>query len=144
MKKALISPNELVGLGCRVVEVCDADFEVASPLFWVDCPDDLDITKVYYNIDLANFQDIIKITQITIPQIVTMRQARLALLQSGYLDIVNTAIANMTGVEGAAAKIEWEYAQTVDIKSPLVTTMTTMLSLTEEQLDDLFTLAGGL
>lgn len=81
---------------------------------------------------------------VTVPQVVTMRQARLALLQSGYLDIVNTAIANMTGVEGAAAKIEWEYAQTVDIKSPLVITMTTLLSLTEEQLDDLFTLAGGL
>lgn len=81
---------------------------------------------------------------IYIPQVVTMRQARLALLQSGYLDIVNTAIANMTGVEGAAAKIEWEYAQTVDIKSPLVTTMTTMLSLTEDQLNSLFILANSL
>lgn len=78
------------------------------------------------------------------PQIVTMRQARLALLQLGYLDIVNTTIANMTGAEGAAAKIEWEYAQTVDIKSPLVITMTAMLSLTEEQLDSLFSLASTL
>lgn len=42
---ALISPNELVtnteGItGMRVAEINTNAFEVADPLFWVDCPDD--------------------------------------------------------------------------------------------------------
>lgn len=34
--KALISPKE----NFRIAQVSPEDFEVASPLFWVDCPDD--------------------------------------------------------------------------------------------------------
>lgn len=41
------------------------------------------------------------------------RQARLALLGAGLLAQVNTAVANMVGAEGDAARIEWEYAQEV-------------------------------
>jgi hypothetical protein len=61
MKKALISPNEspiqyisgwtetipkqpiysVYANSCRVAEVCDAEFEIAPPLFWVDCADDV-------------------------------------------------------------------------------------------------------
>jgi hypothetical protein len=41
--KALISPKELVALddggqGCRVAQVSENAFDVAPPLFWVDCP----------------------------------------------------------------------------------------------------------
>lgn len=52
MKKALISPeemntlgedtvtiNNIVVSGARVAEIADTAFEVAEPLFWVDCPD---------------------------------------------------------------------------------------------------------
>lgn len=44
MKKALISPieprNDSEGNeGYRVAFVCEEEFDVASPLFWVDCPD---------------------------------------------------------------------------------------------------------
>ena len=69
MKKALISPNEspiqyVSGWGdappykaiysnypdsCRVAEVCDAEFEVAQPLFWVDCADDVLADQFYYD-----------------------------------------------------------------------------------------------
>lgn len=46
MRKALVSPNEQVLLsngesGSRVVEVCESTFEVAEPLFWADCGDDV-------------------------------------------------------------------------------------------------------
>lgn len=37
MKKALISPNE----NNRIAQVADAEFEVAQPLHWVDCPDEV-------------------------------------------------------------------------------------------------------
>lgn len=78
------------------------------------------------------------------PEIVTMRQARLALLQSGLLTQVNDAVANMPGTEGEAARIEWEFASTVERNQPLVQALVGTLSLTEAQLDGLFELAATL
>lgn len=76
--------------------------------------------------------------------VVTMRQARLALLQSGLLTQVNTAVANMPGPAGDAARIEWEYAKEACRDSPLLVGLAAALELTTTQLDELFTLAGGL
>ena len=74
------------------------------------------------------------------PTVVSMRQARLALLQQNILATVDAAIAQ----GGQADQIEWEYATTVDRNSALVTNMAAALSLTEQDLDNLFTLASGL
>jgi hypothetical protein len=76
------------------------------------------------------------------PTEVSMRQARLALLGAGLLSTVNSAIAAMTGAEGEAARIEWEYATSVNRNSPLVSGLTGALSLTSDQLDQLFTVAS--
>lgn len=52
--KALISPYEVAyndkgeDLGQRVADVCAEAFEVASPLFWVDCPPDCIADQWYY------------------------------------------------------------------------------------------------
>ena len=75
-----------------------------------------------------------------VPQTVTMRQARLALLAAGLLDDVEAGIVGA----GTAAKIEWEYAQTVDRTSGLVPAMATALGMTELQIDALFISAGSL
>lgn len=80
----------------------------------------------------------------TVPESVTMRQARLALLQVGLLSQVNAAIAAMSGVAGDAARIEWEFGSTVDRGRPLVQSLAGALSLTSTQLDDLFVLAASL
>lgn len=69
MKKALISPNQTVSyvsdwansagntympvytviVGAeRVAEVMDSPFEVAPPLFWVDCADNVVADQFYY------------------------------------------------------------------------------------------------
>lgn len=74
------------------------------------------------------------------PTVVTMRQARLALLQMNLLSSVNTAIAAGTDTD----KIIWEYATEVYRNSPLVTDMVTALGLSDSQLDDLFALAATL
>lgn len=79
-----------------------------------------------------------------VPPFVSMRQARLALLNAGLLTTVNAAVAAMAGVEGDAARIEWEYATTVERNSPLVVGLGAALSLSNEQLDQLFVAAGGL
>lgn len=75
-----------------------------------------------------------------IPQSVTMRQARLALLGAGLLDTVETAIAGA----GPAAKIEWEYAQEVQRAAGLVPAMAIALGMTEAQIDALFIAAAAL
>ncbi len=75
-----------------------------------------------------------------IPSVVSMRQARLALLQGGLLDAVNAAIASAD----EAVRIEWEYATEVRRDHALVQTLSVALGLTELQLDELFTLAATL
>ncbi len=79
-----------------------------------------------------------------VPQAVTMRQARLALLGAGVLATVDAAIAAMPGMEGHAARIEWEYAHEIRRDSPLVAAMSGMLGLDEAALDQLFLAASGL
>ena len=63
MKYALISPNEQVSyisawdgqapvftvLGQRVAQVADAQFEVAPPLFWLECANDVTAMDFYYS-----------------------------------------------------------------------------------------------
>lgn len=49
MKQALISPNEPVETGYRVAEVCTQSFEVALPLFWVDCADDVVADQFWFD-----------------------------------------------------------------------------------------------
>lgn len=78
------------------------------------------------------------------PTVVTMRQARLALLQVGLLTQVNTAVAAMPGAQGDAARIEWEFSSTVERNRPLVQALGAALGLTDAQLDDLFRLAATL
>ena len=79
-----------------------------------------------------------------IPATVTMRQARLAMLDAGILTSVSDALAAMTGITGEAARIEWEYAAELKRDHPLVASLSAALGLTSAQLDGLFTAAAGL
>lgn len=82
--------------------------------------------------------------QLNVPESVDMRRARLALLQAGLLNTVEGAIASMSGTEGKAARIEWEYAATIKRNHPLVLQLQSALSLTGGQLDRLFIEASNL
>jgi hypothetical protein len=72
------------------------------------------------------------------PKEVTMRQARLALLEVGKLAAVTAAIAGMPGVTGDAARIEWEYSSVLKRGQPLVGAMSAVLGLSAAQVDALF------
>lgn len=74
------------------------------------------------------------------PQTVTMRQARLALLQAGLLGQVNAAVNSAD----EATKITWEFSSEVHRDHHFVATLTAALGLSEKQLDNLFTLAASL
>ena len=75
-----------------------------------------------------------------IPSVITMRQARLALLQAGLLNSVNTAMEHAD----QAAQIEWEYATQVVRTDPLVMAMQSGLGMTDADTDALFTLGATL
>lgn len=79
-----------------------------------------------------------------VPQSVTMRQARLALLAAGRLADVNAAIASMPGADGEAARIEWEFSGSVERNRPLALSLATSLGMTPANLDDLFRQAAAL
>jgi len=76
--------------------------------------------------------------QATIPKVVTIRQAKLALLQAELLDNIEAA---MTQAD-RATKIEWEYAIEFRRDWPALLAMQPLLGLTDEQIDDLFKLAA--
>ncbi len=78
-----------------------------------------------------------------VPQVVSMRQARLALLDVGLLNVVQAKVAGMTGKEGEAAKIDWEFATEVSRGHGLVLALAPLLGLNDEKLDDLFRLASS-
>lgn len=120
----------------------------------------IDQNGVYYDGDKANPQDQ-EVPQrpdtnhtwdgnawvpapLPVPDVVTMRQARLALLQAGLLARVNTAVANMPGTAGDTARIEWGFSSIVERNHPFVQSLGGVLNLNEEQLDDLFRQAAAL
>lgn len=79
-----------------------------------------------------------------IPVEVTMRQARLALLQAGLLDQVETALAAMPGSEGQAARIEWDYSSVMRRDRPFVSAIGGLLGLDDAAIDQLFITAAGI
>ena len=79
-----------------------------------------------------------------VPQAVTMRQARLALLAAGKLGQVAAAIAAMPSPAKEQASIEWEYSITVERQRPFVLQLGAALGLNDAALDALFTAAAAL
>lgn len=75
---------------------------------------------------------------------VSMRQARLALLQSGRLADVDGAITALPEPDQSAVSIEWEYAQEVKRSHEWVMALGAQLGMTDAELDDLFSLAETL
>lgn len=78
------------------------------------------------------------------PSVVSMRQARLALLRAGKLQQVNNAIASMQGMEGEAARIEWDYSNEVRRNQPLTIALAHAIGMTEAEMDALFVEAAKL
>lgn len=100
---------------------------------------------------VAGTAEIVPYTQVvTVPSVVSMRQARLALLQAGLLTAVETALVNLpeTTPEEAlfkeAAKIEWEYSQTVERNNTVFQALVSSIGMSTAQTDSLFTLADSL
>ena len=79
-----------------------------------------------------------------VPKVVTMRQARLALLGAGLLATINSAITALPSPTKEAAQIEWEYSQEVQRHNGFVSQLAPILGLSAAQLDGLFVAAAQL
>lgn len=75
---------------------------------------------------------------IEVPVSVSMRQARLALLEAGLLPSVEAAIADA----GGSAQIEWEYATELRRDHSLISQMASGLNLRDADVDQLFVRAA--
>lgn len=81
---------------------------------------------------------------IVIPTVVSMRQARLALLAAGKLSLVQPAIDAMSEPQKSQANIEWNYATTVERSNSFTLDMAAALGLDSVALDSLFIAAAAL
>jgi hypothetical protein len=105
---------------------------------------DGDPVQVWEVVDFTEAELSVKLEARRALMVVTMRQARLALLQQGLLASIQPAIDALDEPHRSAANIEWEYSQTVERTRPFVLTLGEALELTDDDLDALFTLAATL
>ena len=82
--------------------------------------------------------------EVIVPQRITARQARLALLQAGLLDEVDGIIEALPPAVRAKVRIEWDHAAHVERASAVTQTVAVALSLTPNDVDALFVAAAGL
>lgn len=71
---------------------------------------------------------------------VTMRQARLALVQAGLY----TQVQNAVTAADAATQVWWDYSGSVERANPILNAVAGQLGLTSAQVDTLFKTAGSL
>ena len=127
----------------------ESRYPTAYPVFYGTCADDADtsLPGVLEVIDQAGYEAALagEMTARRAKLVVTMRQARRALLDAGLLDQVDAAIAAIAdATERRQAEIDWEYATTVERLWPWVQTLGAALGLTAEVLDALFEQAATL
>ena len=125
--------------GLEFVWARESAYPTDVPEFFGTCPDDADtqidgVLGVYVQADWETMRDDEMRARNPVPQQITMRQARLALLSAGLLDDVEMVIA----VAGRAAQLEWEYAAVVDRSNPAVAIVQQQQGMTDAQIDDLF------
>lgn len=85
-----------------------------------------------------------QVTETVVPSKVTMRQARLVLLNEGKLQAVNNAISSMQGLAGDAARIEWDYSNEVHRNQPLTIQLAQLIGMTPQEMDAMFVKADKL
>ena len=87
---------------------------------------------------------------VEVPQSVTMRQARRALLERGLLDErdllgeVETAIDSLDSPNKEIARIDWDYSSTVERGRDVVILVGLALGFDSDGLDELFIAAGAI
>ena len=131
--------------GLKFIWARESRYPTDVPEFFGTCPEDADtqvdgVLGVYVQADWETMREDEMQGRNPVPQQVTMRQARLALLSAGLLDDVEMVIA----AAGREAQLEWEYAAVVDRSNPAVAIVQQQNALTDAQIDGLFREAAKL
>lgn len=79
---------------------------------------------------------------VVVPQSVTRKQARLALLAAGHFYAVHDGIESLEEPIRTEAKINWDDSDTYARDNPFVAMMAQMLGLSNSDVDDLFVAAA--
>ncbi len=124
--------------GDLVANVVLSSGEFAQEQGWVACPDDVSPGWTWDGLTFAA-----PVVVPVVPAVITMRQARLALLGAGMLAAVDAAISSMPSPMKEAAQIEWEFATEVRRQAPLILQLGPALGLTDAQIDALFIAGAG-
>lgn len=81
----------------------------------------------------------------SVPQIVSPRQMRLALISGGTsLQDIEDILDTLPEPHRSIARVTWEYSVEFQRNNPILISLAPMLGLTEQQVDDLFILASTL
>lgn len=124
-EELLVAPNFVSGPGFELTAETHAEHTYpVEGWYWFD------------NLDAA-----MRALQNLHTQVVSRRQAKQALLQAGLLDDVDAAIAASAN---RAWQIDWTDAQEFRRDWPALLALQPSLGLTDQQIDDLFTLAASL
>lgn len=135
-------------IGLEFAWARESRYPTETPEFFGTCPDDADIAVpgVLRELSVEDFESMrADEMRARIPQSVTMRQARLALLNAGFLDDVDAVLSAIPdAMQRRAAQIAWEYAQSVDRSSAIISTLGPALGMTDDEVDALFIAAAKL
>ena len=131
--------------GLEFVWARESAYPTDVPEFFGTCPDDADtqvdgVLGVYLQADWETMREDEMRARNPVPQQVTMRQARLALLSAGLLDDVEAVIT----AAGREAQIQWEYASVVERSNPVIAIVQQQQGMADAQIDDLFREAAKL
>ncbi len=122
--------------GVVIDRVGNDPFQLFNPAYaeqFIECPEEVDNFWLY---DGNEFTPPLP-PPVIIPTL-TMRQARLSLLDAGLLDEVEAAITTPEN------RIWWDYSTTVERSHPLVDAVLTGLGKTAAEIDDMFIAAATL
>ena len=136
-------PDSPAVAGLQFGFALESQYPTQYPVMYGTCPDDsnTDAPGVLGVIDEAAYQQALadELTARRAKVSVSMRQARLAMLQAGLLDQVDAAIAGIAEEsQRRQAEINWEYATTVERLDGWVRQIGVGLGLSEAGLDGLF------
>lgn len=131
-----------INLATRIVE---AETMPHSP---IEAEHMIEITEEQYGTTLGkrhdaetgDFEEVV--LPPSVPASITMRQARLVLLEAGHLASVQAAINSLSSPAKERAQIEWDYSNEVQRHNGFVATLGPALGLNDEQIDALF-IAGA-
>lgn len=121
-----------------VANIAESDAALAEN--WVQVDDTVHIGYLY---DGATFVPPAPVT--VVPESVTRRQARQALLLRGKLSLVQPAIdAIPDATQRGLIQIEWDDSQVFERHRPTLIALATAIGLSADDLDDLFLFAATL